>query len=396
LGAIATIVILAIILGFLMAYNLPTADVTITLPTTGYSHAISLQANSNSANTATTVKTHTLTHDLVVTGQANATGKTPYGTVKATGNVLFTNNGTNPVHIPDGTVVATNSGIRFVTTADALVSTSKSNVGPTLTVPIEAQNAGQSGNVDAGTINNIPPEALSNLASDNHTSSSSINLNVTNTDKTSGGGTGNATTVTSKDISTLKATLDKQAQAEAASWLKSQISSGNLAGKPVITENPIATPGQGAPTSTGSFTEHLETHIQVLLIQNQDLQQATSQQLTPLIEVQHPGYALLQPQIISFKQFKSTISKDGNSLTISGTANGQIARHPSEKTIQSLISGQTPDSARQTLLTNTQAVQNVKHIEIVVHPGYFPWVPFSSSNIHVVFKPEITSTGPKA
>src|SRR5581483_4921786 len=93
--------------------------------------------------------------------------KTQVGTVPATGTVFFTNDGTAPVEIPTGSVVATSdaNAVLFVTTADAVISPSSGNSSPPpIPVPIQAQKAGASGNVAAGSITMIPDDSLSMIA----------------------------------------------------------------------------------------------------------------------------------------------------------------------------------------------------------------------------------------
>jgi uncharacterized phage protein gp47/JayE len=79
-------------------------------------------------------------------------GITPYPATAATGEVVFyTGNGANipySVNIPQGTIVATNSGVQFQTTQNATLIVGTSAV----TVPIIATQTGPQGNVPANTI----------------------------------------------------------------------------------------------------------------------------------------------------------------------------------------------------------------------------------------------------
>lgn len=82
-------------------------------------------------------------------------GITPYPATAATGSVNFyTGNGANipySVGIPQGTILATNSGIQFQTTQNATLIVGTSAV----TVPIIAVQTGPQGNVPANTVTQI-------------------------------------------------------------------------------------------------------------------------------------------------------------------------------------------------------------------------------------------------
>ena len=113
--------------------------------------------------------------------------------------MIFTNNGkNNQVIIPTDTFITTKSGIQFVTQAEALVLP-----GSTIPGPVKAQNAGANGNVPAGSITVILPASITTIQQANPTGTI-VNLSVTNTDPTTNGGAGNATSLSTKDVAAQK------------------------------------------------------------------------------------------------------------------------------------------------------------------------------------------------
>ena len=123
----------------LVALLVPSADVTLTLPSHAYPVQMSLTANATSQQNTTlkTVPAHVLSFDTSVTGTGRATGTTTVGTIQADGTVIFTNTGnTGQVIIPTGTIITTKSGIPFATQAEALALS-----GTPIPTPVKAQNS---------------------------------------------------------------------------------------------------------------------------------------------------------------------------------------------------------------------------------------------------------------
>src|SRR5205085_4613417 len=106
------------------------------------------------------------------------------------------------------------------------------------------------------------------------------NLSVTNTDPTTGGGAGSATTVSTNDVNAEKSVLDIQLQSQVDAFLKKNVHPGtsqvpgDQVGKPVQVETPLVTPARGQVTTNGTFTETLKLHMTVLVIRAADLQAA--------------------------------------------------------------------------------------------------------------------------
>ena len=98
--------------------------------------------------------------------------------------------------------------------------------GNPLVTPIQAQNPGANGNVPANSIITIPSDSQTRILQANP-SITRLALSVTNTDRTTGGGAGIATSVTSNDVNAEKTTLDSQVQAQVKNFLKKNVHSGD-------------------------------------------------------------------------------------------------------------------------------------------------------------------------
>ncbi len=374
-------IIILVLLGTLVYFG-PSADVTITLPSQSFSTPVTLTATAHSQQDVRlhTVPAQNLSFDTSAQGTGRATGSTKIGTVQATGNVVFTNNGPLQVDIPTGTMVSTDSGVQFATTADAVVLTKGSNIGNTAQVPVQAVLPGESGNVPIISITVIPPESQVKIEQASHLAS--VSVTVTNPTATTGGGAGNATTVTSNDINTEKAVLDKQIQAAVSVWLAQQVHSGDVRGKVVQVETPLATPAQGQIAQGGTFSETLKLHLTVLVVRAADLQVAASAQLNDAAKIKHTGFALVPQQQVHWGPITNKPSSDGTALTLSFAATGQIGPAISEQEVRDWLSGKSIVDAH----TYLKGIPNILDSTITVYPSFFPWVAFWQPQIHVHFK----------
>lgn len=368
-------ILVLLILG-LLAFSVPAADVTVTLPSHSFSLPMRLTATANSHQDVAhkTLPAQTLSSTFFATGPGHATGTTLVGTKAATGIVTFTNTGSSDIVIPTGTIVATQSGVQFMTTAETLVSAPPNN---TNIAPILARKNGSGGNVPANAITSIPSSSNPGL----NTSA----LTVTNPNPTNGGGAGSATSVSASDVNAEKAALDPQLQAQVKEFLKKNVHTGDQQGKPIETETPIAKPAVGEVATDGTFTLTLNLKMKVLVVRAADLQAAATAQLKAALSKQGTSLALVPQQNVEVKQVKSLPSKDGTSLAISFTAVGQAAPQISEDMVRGLISGKSINEAKLALV-GKGGIPNAVDPQITVYPSFIPWLPFWQSRIHVHFK----------
>ncbi len=384
------VVVLVLVLIGLVALLVPSADVTLTLPSHAYSVQMSLTANATSQQNTTlkTVPAHVLSFDTSVTGTGHATGTTKVGTIQADGTVIFTDTSTTgQVIIPTGTIITTKSGIPFATLAEALALP-----GSSIPAPVKAQITGVSGNVAAGSITVIPPTSITSIQQANPTGTV-VNLTVTNTDPTAHGGSGNATSLSSNDVATEKSALDIQLQARVKDFLAKNVLPGDQTGKTVQVETPTFSPKIGDVVNNGTFTETLRLHMTVLVVRAADLQAAAVAQLQDTLAQAKTGLDLVPQQPVQLKQVKNTSPSNGSSVKLSFTAVGQVAPSISEDTVRNLVSGKSVDGAQQALV-GPNGIRNAIRAQITVNPSFFHFVPFWTRRITVHFKTVLQPTTP--
>ena len=395
IGVSIAIGILIFLLIGAIVYFVPTADVTVGVPFSSYPMNMTLIANAASSRNATpgTIDAQTLTYNASTSGKGSATGTAAVGNAQATGSVNFTNKSSQSIEIPTGTILATASGITFVTTLDVQLPPANSTYIPP--VSIQAQSQGTIGNVAAHTIVNITPDGQQRILQFNPGLTSTSVLTVTNPQPTTGGGVGKATALSTNDVNKLKATLNVVLQAQLQSWLAKQLHVGDNAGKPVVVETVTTTPAVGSVVTGGTFSETLKMQATVLVVRSAALQSAAFAQMNASVskDKRYPGYTLYQPQQLKITQLKNTPSKDGSSLKLSFTAAGQIIPSVTVDQIRSLLAGKRVSEVQSTLL-GSSGIPGIVSASAVVHPDFLPWLPFLSSHITVHIVPAQPATTP--
>ena len=395
LTAFVCVVILLLVLVGLLYVFLPSAQVTISLPSRSLTvSALHLSASTNPADKAhNTVASTVLTFAKSVTGTGNATGTSQVGKAKATGSVNFTNRGTQSVDVPTGTVLETSKGVQFVTTADALIPpVSSSSIPP---IPVEAMNAGNDGNVAAGSITVIPSATLTSIAQYNNVPTSSLNLSVTNQAALTGGGATAATSVTNANIQSEKTTLEKQLQAEFQTWLAPQLHKGDITGTPSKQAETVTTnPASGKVTQDGKFSETVSVRMTVLIVRAAALQAAAAGPLNTKALQMKPANVLLAGQPVTLSKVKSSASKDGSTLAITLNATGQTIQRVSTDDIRNALAGRSIDQAKSDITGGLAGLHGVLHTNITVSPSFLTVLPFRAEHITVILKPVSTSGVP--
>jgi hypothetical protein len=171
---------------------------------------------------------------------------------RAQGLVRFRNLTTALAGIPAGTVISTNINppVRFATTMDAVVA---AGVGKTVDVPIQAIEAGSTGNLSADLLIAIEGELGTSLA-------------VTNPGPTTGGSDRTAAIQTATDRSHLRETLQAEILAECKTNLQHTLMPGDiffpdtLAVSQVLSETYFPADGQSGDTL--SLTLRLQCQVQ--------------------------------------------------------------------------------------------------------------------------------------
>ena len=203
---------LLLVLGLIGAIVLPSASITISAkvePVGPLQLTIRADPTATAADpVAGVVPAVQLSQDFTSFGTFNATGKKTT-TTTATGSVTFTSiNTVTSVHFPAGSIVTTANGTAFATTADLTVPRAKfGHQAPSESVGVTAVKGGNSGNVAAGTINQLPPGYAAYLYS------------VSNAAATTGGSATSTTVIQKSDTDAAVASLTKGLKQQFAAWL---------------------------------------------------------------------------------------------------------------------------------------------------------------------------------
>ena len=394
------VVVALLCVALALFYFVPTATVTISLQAQTFSQKVQLTALTNpQANVPGAVAATKLQANFSANGQAKATGSTRVGNAQAQGLVTFTNNGSADVTIPTGTLVTTQSGLDFVTGAEAVIPYG----GNVPAVPVTAQQSGDNGNVPANSITTIPTSSVNSIARYNKVSPASIKLTVANPQATSGGGALNEPAVTSGDVQGLEKTLHQKLQQQITAWLNQHVHSGDIHGatapdvlgnsNPLSAEKLSGAPAVGQAVKSGTFNGTLSVQISVLVARTSDLQKAAGAQLNTAARKQNPPSILAAQLPVTLASVKSTTSADGNSLSITAQASGSIIQQVSTQEISNSLTGKGLTQAKSEL-QSSMARAGFLRVQISVSPGFLANLPLIAGHIQVILKP-IQPTPPK-
>ena len=385
----------------LFAYFGSNATVTVVVPAQVISvpkqYVASMNPQSSQQNS---IPSQVLTYTASATGQGTATGTIQKGNQVASGTVTFTNKGSTPLDIPTGTVLSTSGAtpVQFVTIADVLVlPPGASNSIPSI-APVQAQLAGESGNVASKSITIIPPDSLTKIAQNTQINTLTPGtLTVTNPSPTTGGGATNVQAVTSNDANALAATLQQQIQKEVTAWLKQVAHPGDVVGTPVPNvltsatplpeETFITTPAVGQPAPGGKFSGVLTAKVSVLVIPNASIQAAGKAQLTAYASHMNPPTTVATSSPIKVTVTKIAPSQDGKSLTVTVNATGYVVQQAPAQQISQQLAGKSVDQAKSYINSGQAGIKGVVTTNIVLFSPFLGFMPFRADQIHIVLQP---------
>ena len=287
--------------------------------------------------------------------------------VKATGSVRFTNQTTDDITLPKGTVVQTSTSsdrIQFTTTESKSLPRSVIvfvNVIPgTADVAVEAVIGGSTGNVGANRI----------VVSNNS------RYQVTNPAATAGGDLKKIPVVKAEDYTaaTAKASVDK-ALTDAANEQKTRWSA-QLSGSGVVW---VGTPSL---TSQGSLSDVVGKEVATFDVPvaatvlgfAAAADQPTKAALERYRTMAPPGYVLDERTA----QFSALATVGDNGVTWKITASGTQSPQLDAATIRGALAGRTPAEARAVLET-----QGLKVTDLRISPSWWPRMPLLDARIAV-------------
>ncbi|MHB0876069.1 MAG: baseplate J/gp47 family protein [Anaerolineae bacterium] len=251
---------------------------------------------------------------------------------RATGAVIIINQSSSAVAIPSGTIVSTGSGVpvRFRTTAEAPLPAQK---GATVTVPVEAVDAGPAGNVGAYLINTMQGPLASQCT-------------VINEQPTEGGSVRQVGVVTEADRERLRTGLRQRLITEGHNAIQNLIEPGEIA--PYETLRQTDEFPEAWDKMLNEEADQLSLTLRVEYAETSfRMSDVNSIAMAGLQGVVPEGYEL-DGGNLRYEVTSVLVDEQGN-LSLVAVATGDAVARVDGAEVRSLVQGLTPDQAREAL-----------------------------------------------
>ncbi len=302
---------------------------------------------------------------LETTGASVTSGTQQKPVDKAVGTVVFSNLGNAEVKIPKGTVVSTGTGtpVNFRTTEDAKMD---GGIGTRVTVPIEAEEPGISGNVRANTINTV-------------SGAMRFRVRVSNPNGTAGGGSQLVSVVTQQDKDNLLAELQNEVEAQAYEKLTTELEPGEWMPPESVVVYTIAQAFDKFNDDEGDTIElTLRSLVQGTALQQSDAEEVIMASLRDNVA----DDAMLVADSISYNEISNITSLGRQiSFTMTGAADYVVPIDPVE--LKDLVTGMSVDEA--TAAISEQWPLDTEP-DIYQDPEWLPTLPQFPNRIQVRIK----------
>ncbi len=300
--------------------------------------------------------------NLESTGSAVTSGTQQKPVDKAVGTVVFSNLGNTEVRIPEGTVVSTSTGtpITFRTTQEATV---ESGVRARVSVPIEAEEPGISGNILANTINTVSGALR-------------FRVSVSNPDATGGGGSQLVSVVTQQDKDALLAQVQSEAETQAYDSLMQELEPNEWMPRESVVVYTIAQEFDKFNDDEGETVQlKLRSLVQGTALQQTDAQQVLMADLRKSV----PQHAMLVADSISFQDV-GEVNSVGRQVefTMTGKAEYVVPIDPVE--LKNAVTGKSIDNA-VTEISQRWPLESVP--DVYQDPEWLPTLPRFPNRIQV-------------
>jgi hypothetical protein len=297
------------------------------------------------------------TQTVVVTGK----GITPQS--KSKGNVIFRNLIQQSVPVPAGTVVKTIDNIRFVTTSD---SEMEAGVGKMLELPIEAVEAGLSGNVDAESIAVVEGRL-------------GLSISVTNPEATSGGRETPSVQASDADRERAKAQLMEVLEREGRGQLVDEMTGGDVLLNDTFAVSQILSEVYDPPAGAAGtkLTLTMQVEFSTLYASAQDLTELASLALNASLP---SGFVATSDNLTVKPATKPSANADG-SMHWTVRAERRIVQQINSSRVTQLIQGIRSPRVKMLLEKNLPLEGSP---QIKLSPSWWPWVPIVPFRISVV------------
>ena len=296
--------------------------------------------------------------------EALGTGKVPVPQAKAKGVATFRNLTEEAISIPVGTVLTSTGlpGVRFLTMETGELA---GGLKSTVDVPVEAESAGASGNVEAGTILAIE----GNLG---------LLITVTNAEPATGGSDRMTDAATEADLARLREELLVKLEAQALKEMEATLTTGDqlfsdtLKMEQILDESydpPLGQPGREVKLS-------MQVEFSASYALGQDLTELASTVLNASLP---EGFVATQASL-EFEPLGPRLTDEDGITRWSVRVSRQIERQLDTGKIIPLVQGRSMALATAHLKDNLDLTDTP---QIWLTPNWWPWLPLIPFNITV-------------
>jgi hypothetical protein len=358
LGVLAVLALAALFIPHAQVILTPETDTqTVTLPVRADPALDAVFITGN-------IPSRTVSVTVAGSQDAQGTGKMPVPQTKAKGVVTFRNLTEKAVSIPAGTVLTSTGlpGVRFQTVeAGELEGGLKSTVD----VPVEAERAGASGNVEADTILAIEGDL-------------GLLVTVTNAEPATGGSDRLTDAATETDQARLREDLLAQLEAQALKEMEAtlatndQLFSDTLKMEQILDENYDPTLGQPGKQVTLS----MQVEFTASYASGEDLTELASTVLNASL----PEGFVATSAPLEFETVTPHLTDNDGITRWSVRISRQMERQVDAGKIIPLVQGRSPALATTNLKENLDLADTP---DIQLRPEWWPWLPLIPFNITV-------------
>jgi hypothetical protein len=298
------------------------------------------------------------------TQTVNVTGEGVVPQSKAKGIVEFRNLTEQSVAIPAGTVVRNGEGVRFVTT---VASEMDAGFGKILQLPVEAVEAGISGNLDPESINAIEGRL-------------GLSLSVTNPKATTGGRELPSVQASDADRERVKALLMKNLEEQASIKFSSELSPGDLILDQNMTVSQILSEEYDPPAGAAGTSLTLDLRVEYLnhYASAADLAKLASLALNASLPT---GFRAVESDGVSIQAETNPIVEEDGNAKWNMRAERKIVRQIDPALVTRMIQGYGSWNVKSKL-KETLPLAGVPDVQLT--PSWWPWMPIVPFRISVV------------
>ena len=303
---------------------------------------------------------------VVVEGsqEAPVTGRVPLPQGKAKGTVTFRNLTVDPVSIPIGAVLTSTglSGVRFQTME---IGELEAGLQETVDVPVQAEDAGSAGNVDAETILAIEGN-LGLLAT------------VTNTRPTTGGSDRMTEAATETDLAHLREDLLTRLEDQALREMKTMLAPGDQIFADTLKIEQILEESFDPPL--GQPAKIVKLFMRVEFVASYASEKDLTELASTVLNASLPeGFAATQAPL-NFEPLNTHLTDEHGVTRWSVRVSRQLEKKVDTSRIIPLVQGRSMAIATTRL---EQAFDLPSSPEIRLSPRWWPWLPLIPFNITV-------------